>query len=276
MSNEFYTVFPASRAVDDFPPIAYHIHQGHRVPDYRLGWVVTVTEAEELLGPAPEGRDVIDYYRYDILPSRWGTTKAKSDLQPPNLMIWSYETGQRNSTEDLKMVKEHKEELITRSIEAIGLTSEMREKVRFSAVLPVSRDIGDFPPIAYCIYQGYRVPDYFLGWVVTVKEAIQLLGPAPEGREAIGYYRYELLPSRWRKTKAKSDLKPPDLILWIQETGRESQHKNEAHLLLYVAQNSNEDLKMVKEHKEELITRSIEAFGFTSERQEKVNWYRLK
>ncbi|KAH7874958.1 uncharacterized protein C8R40DRAFT_1265464 [Lentinula edodes] len=144
--REFYTVFPASRAVDDFPPIAYHIHQGHRVPDYRLGWVVTVTEAEELLGPAPEGRDIIDYYRYDILPSRWGTTKAKSDLQPPNLMIWIYETGResqhkneaylllyvaQNSTEDLKMVKEHKEELITRSIEAIGLTSEMREKVRW-------------------------------------------------------------------------------------------------------------------------------------------------
>ncbi|KAH7874935.1 hypothetical protein F5879DRAFT_990684 [Lentinula edodes] len=73
-----------------------------------------------------------------------------------------------------------------------------------------------------------------------------------------------------------SDLQPPDLMLWSYETGRESQHKNEAYLLLYVAQNSTEDLKMVKEHKEELIMRSIEAFGFTSERQEKVKWYRLK
>ncbi|KAJ3804570.1 hypothetical protein F5876DRAFT_82940 [Lentinula aff. lateritia] len=74
----FSTVFPASRAVDDFPPSAYHIHQGYHVPDYRLGWVVTVTEAKELLKPAPEGREPIDYYRYDLLPSRWGTTKAKS------------------------------------------------------------------------------------------------------------------------------------------------------------------------------------------------------
>ncbi|KAJ3859675.1 hypothetical protein EV359DRAFT_67957 [Lentinula novae-zelandiae] len=267
MSNEFYTVFPASRAVDDFPPIAYHIHQGHRVPAYRLGWVVTVTEAEELLGPAPEGRDVINYYSYDILPSRWGTTQAKSDLQPPDLMLWRYETGQ------------HKEELITRSIEAIGLTSEMREKNmlrfvgsklqasanlpfksllnpkgksdedsgityvgRFSAVLPVSRDIDDFPPIVCRIHQGHRVPGYFLGWVVTVTEAEKLLGPAPEDEDTIEYYNFQLLPSRWEKTKAKS----------------------------------TEDLKMVNEHKEELITRSIEAFGFTSERQEKVKWYRLK
>ncbi|KAJ3885304.1 hypothetical protein GG344DRAFT_70659 [Lentinula edodes] len=65
-------------------------------------------------------------------------------------------------------------------------------------------------------------------------------------------------------------LSPPEMMMWRHETGRESQHKNDAHLLLYVAQNSTEDLKMVKEHKEELITKSIEAFRFTSERQEKV------
>ncbi|KAJ4465937.1 hypothetical protein C8J55DRAFT_609431 [Lentinula edodes] len=146
----------------------------------------------------------------------------------------------------------------------------------FSAVLPVSRDIDDFPPIAGRIHQGHRVPGYFLGWVVTVTEAEKLLGPAPEDEDTIEYYSFELLPSRWRKTKAKSVLKPPDLMLWSYETGRESQHKNDAHFLLYVAHNSTGDLKMVKEHKEELITRSIEAFGFTSERQEKVKWYRLK
>ncbi|KAJ3875662.1 hypothetical protein F5051DRAFT_413667, partial [Lentinula edodes] len=72
-----------------------------------------------------------------------------------------------------------------------------------------------------------------------------------------------------------SDLQPPDLMLWRHETGRESQHKNEAYLLLYVAQNSIEDLKMVKEHKEELITRSIEAIRLMSEMREKVKWYRM-
>ncbi|KAJ3930916.1 MAG: hypothetical protein NXY57DRAFT_1083281 [Lentinula lateritia] len=270
MSNEFYTVFPASRAVDDFPPIAYHIHQGHRVPAYRLGWVVTVTEAEELLGPAPEGRDVINYYSYDILPSRWGTTQAKSDLQPPDLMLWRYETGQ------------HKEELITRSIEAIGLTSEMREKVKCRMRIQESHTWEDFPQFYQCpeismiSLHCHRVPGYFLGWVVTVTEAEKLLGPAPEDEDTIEYYSFQLLPSRWEKTKAKSVLKPPDLMLWSYETGCESQHKNDAHFLLYVAHNSTEDLKMVNEHKEELITRSIEAFGFTSERQEKVKWYRLK
>ncbi|KAJ3871634.1 hypothetical protein F5051DRAFT_457016 [Lentinula edodes] len=146
----------------------------------------------------------------------------------------------------------------------------------FSAVLPVSRDIDDFPPIANCIHQGYRVPDYFLGWVVTVKEAMQLLGKAPEGCQAIPYYIDVLLPSRWEKTQVNQILSPPEMVMWRHETGRESQHKNDAHLLLYVAQNSIEDLKMVKEHKEELITKSIEAFRFTSERQEKVKWYRLK
>ncbi|KAJ3927308.1 MAG: hypothetical protein NXY57DRAFT_1042532 [Lentinula lateritia] len=146
----------------------------------------------------------------------------------------------------------------------------------FFTVFPASRAVDDFPPIANHIHQGHRVPDYRLGWVVTVTEAEELLEPAPEGREAINYYRYDILPPRWGTTEAKSDLQPPDLMLWSYETGRESHHKNEAYLLFYVAQNSTEDLKMVKEHKEELITRSIEALGFTSERQEKVKWYRLK
>ncbi|GAW06198.1 hypothetical protein LENED_008101 [Lentinula edodes] len=99
MSNEFVlpefsTIFPASRDVDDFPPIAYRIHQGHRVPGYRLGWVVTVTEAEKLLEPAPEGREPIRYYSHKLLPSRWRETKGNSDLQPPDLMLWRYESGQ--------------------------------------------------------------------------------------------------------------------------------------------------------------------------------------
>ncbi|KAJ3898519.1 hypothetical protein F5879DRAFT_980248, partial [Lentinula edodes] len=145
----------------------------------------------------------------------------------------------------------------------------------YSAVFPASRAVDDFPPIAYRIHQGHRVPGYRLGWVVTVTEAEKLLEPAPEGREPIRYYSHKLLPSRWRETKGNLDLQPPDLMLWRYETGRESQHKNEAYLLLYVAQNSIEDLKMVKEHKEELITRSIEAIGLMSEMREKVKWYRM-
>ncbi|KAJ3859995.1 hypothetical protein EV359DRAFT_85789 [Lentinula novae-zelandiae] len=139
----------------------------------------------------------------------------------------------------------------------------------FSTIFPASRAVDDFPPIAYRIHQGHRVPGYRLGWVVTVTEVEKLLEPAPEGREPIRYYSYKLLPSRWRETKGNSDLQPPDLMLWRYESGRESQHKSEPHLLLYVAQNSNEDLKMVKEHKEELITKSMEAIGLTSEMREK-------
>ncbi|KAJ3805087.1 hypothetical protein F5876DRAFT_70092, partial [Lentinula aff. lateritia] len=72
------------------------------------------------------------------------------------------------------------------------------------------------------------------------------------------------------------DLQPPDLMIWSYETGRESQDQNDAYLLLYVAQNSSEDLKMVEEHKEEIITKSIEAIGFTFKMREKCKWYRMK
>ncbi|KAJ3980983.1 hypothetical protein F5890DRAFT_1538350 [Lentinula detonsa] len=140
-------LFPQTRNIDDTPPVLNSIVQGHHAPFYELGWVIPFRKVVELLGELPEG-EMLDYYTYKLLPRKWAKRKKNTTfLEPPEMEYWEYPEGRTpeghdkdhdegfkeayviiflaiNSSEELDVVKEHREELVCGACEVLGLHSE--------------------------------------------------------------------------------------------------------------------------------------------------------
>ncbi|KAJ3851462.1 hypothetical protein EV368DRAFT_83521 [Lentinula lateritia] len=141
---------------------------------------------------------------------------------------------------------------------------------------PPSLDIDDIPPLIDSIHQGHRTPPYSLGWIISVTEAHELFGPTPPGERPISYYNIDLLPKRWNKVQALPILRSPGAMIWNYPAGRDSPSNEKLHIIIAIARNSrNAGLKIVEEHKEELVNRAVEALGLSPQKQAQLKWYRF-
>ncbi|KAJ3720710.1 hypothetical protein DFJ43DRAFT_1141204 [Lentinula guzmanii] len=125
------------------------------------------------------------------------------------------------------------------------------------------------------IVQGHHAPYYELGWVIPFSQVLELLGEPPQGMVE-EHYNYKVLPSKWAECKPNTMfLEPPAIDHWENPEGRApeiyDEDYGETYMIIRLAMNRPEELKVLKEHIHELVHIACEALGLPSE---DLKWYR--
>ncbi|KAJ3817893.1 hypothetical protein F5880DRAFT_1320911 [Lentinula raphanica] len=62
------------------PPSGTLVQGKHKAPLYYLGWLIPWEEIEHYLGEVPKDYDLIEHYKYEVLPQRWKSIGGQPDI----------------------------------------------------------------------------------------------------------------------------------------------------------------------------------------------------
>ncbi|KAJ3913630.1 hypothetical protein F5877DRAFT_83611 [Lentinula edodes] len=163
-ANRFHELFPPTLDLDPHPPVANMLVEGHRTPQYFLGWVMPLVVAAERFGTDEENfrADLLGYFNRGVLSPKWHKVTANSRvlqehpqimayptrfLRPPRTTKWLESSGRippddtrtyiiivvaRNTrVEGMRLFEENSEALIQAAMESIEFPPEKRAELRW-------------------------------------------------------------------------------------------------------------------------------------------------
>ncbi|KAF9058710.1 hypothetical protein BDP27DRAFT_1453828 [Rhodocollybia butyracea] len=127
---------------------------------------------------------------------------------------------------------------------------------KFSDVFPPTLPLKSPPPTRNDVHQGFRTPQYLLGWVIRLSEATALFNNGPRRRNTISHVASMILSQRWPEVQSKypalEALSAPTSILW-----------DYPYVIVYLCSNNfPKKMKSVLENEDEAIQAAMEVIGF--------------
>ncbi|KAF9060406.1 hypothetical protein BDP27DRAFT_422330 [Rhodocollybia butyracea] len=138
---------------------------------------------------------------------------------------------------------------------------------KFSDVFPPTLPPKSPPPFRNDVQQGFRTPQYLLGW-----------------GDPISHVASWTLSARWPEVRSKYPalecvfrllLSPSSHIITRALTAPASLTWDYPYVIVYICSNNFPNkMKLVLEHEDEAIRAAMEVIGFPSEREAELKWYR--
>ncbi|KAF9060202.1 hypothetical protein BDP27DRAFT_1370748 [Rhodocollybia butyracea] len=139
---------------------------------------------------------------------------------------------------------------------------------KFSDVFPPTLPLKSPPPLRNDVQQGFRTPQYLLGWVIRLSEAAVLFDNEPRHGNPVSHVASMNLSVRWPEVRSKypalEALSAPASIIW-----------DYPYVIIYICSNNfPKKMKLVLEHEDEAIQAAMEVIGFSSEKEAELKWHR--